>query len=85
MIFAENKTIPTVSQILSESVLFLALAVAKLISCSLIIFRAARAPAFANLSASSFLVISQCAGEYVTLKEKHFSELLMCIISSILS
>ena len=30
------------------------------------------------------LCLYQCAGEYVTFKEKHFSELLMCIISSIL-
>ena len=68
-----------VSQILRESALLLALAVAKLTSYPLIIFWAACTPTFTNLSASSFWVIPQCAGEYVTLKEKHFKELLVRI------
>ena len=71
-------------QILRKSVLFLALAVAKFISYSLIIFWAACVPTFANLSASSFWVIPQCTREYVTLKEKKLCQLQMCIISSIL-
>ena len=50
----------------------------------MIIFQAAGTSTFANLSASSFWVMPQCAGEHVTLKEKHFSEFLMCIISFIL-
>ena len=63
-----------VSQILRESVLFLVLAVAKLISCSLITFRAACTPTFASLPASSFWVIQQCAGEYVP-KRKIFQSI----------
>ena len=44
----ETSLFQQVSQILRGSVLFLALAVAKLISCPLFIFRAACAPTFAN-------------------------------------
>ena len=62
---------------------FLALAVADPISYFLIVFREACSPTFVYLSASSFRVIQRCAGEYVTLKEKVFSELLMCTIPSI--
>ena len=72
-----------VSKIFRESDLFLALAVADPISYFLIVFREACGPTFVHLSASSFWIIQQCAGEYVTLKEKVFSELLMCTISSI--
>ena len=61
-----------VSQVLRGSVLFSVLSVAKLIFCSLIIFWAAHIPTFANLPASSFWGILQCAGECVTLKEKTF-------------
>ena len=76
MILAGNKSIPMGFLDLKGGCFF---------ECSLIFFWAAYAPTFANLSASSFWVIPQCAGEYVTLKEKHFNELVMCIISSILS
>ena len=85
LVFARNKSIPTGFPDLKGECLFLALAVANLISSPLIIIWAACAPAFVNLSTSSFWVIPQCAGEHVMPKEKHFSELLMRIIYCTLS